>query len=135
MAEKLSADELEKLAGAATARPWYALEEIAEYEGFEISSPAQHCISTYEDDTCDAVAWMGPGGGGDEKENAANADFIAYLANHATAIADVVRENEKFRDALTSIAEYWNGSENNSAMSDALGYIVSTAREALGETK
>lgn len=100
MGSKLNADEIDRLAAAATKAPWYALEELPECGEFESPPPAQHCISTYEDDTCDAVAWMGPGFSQSEEEDAANAALIAYLRNHAAEISEAIRENARLRELL-----------------------------------
>ena len=40
-------------------------------------------------------------------------------------------EIERKNKALESIAEYWNQSENDRAMSDALFYMIDTAEQAL----
>jgi hypothetical protein len=38
-------------------------------------------------------------------------------------------------NALISIEEYWNGSQNERAMSDALAYITATAAEAIAKAQ
>ena len=40
-------------------------------------------------------------------------------------------ENEKLKDALEHIIEYWNGSDNYKATTDALREIIETAEQAL----
>lgn len=40
-------------------------------------------------------------------------------------------ERDTYRDALVSISEYWNRSENDKAMNDALYYMIDTAESAL----
>lgn len=54
------------------------------------------------------------------------ADFIIALE---TAIL------EEIEKPLESIVEYWNRSENSSAMSDALYHNIDTAKEALSIIK
>jgi hypothetical protein len=41
----------------------------------------------------------------------------------------------EMRDALIHIEEYWNGSETNGAMADALHEIGATARAALAKSR
>jgi len=42
-------------------------------------------------------------------------------------------ENEKLKEALEHIIEYWNGSENQGAMLDTLNEILDTTEQALQE--
>ena len=54
-----------------------------------------------------------------------------WLINGAHAdIAWLVGEVERLREAMQHIREYWNGSETNGAMSDALEEILATADKA-----
>jgi len=80
-------------------------------------------------------------------ENAANAwrtyhaDRTNRLVIEHARLTDSLRarlaaagtgEGEKrYREALESIAEYWNGSHNETAMHDACNHAVDTARSAL----
>lgn len=41
--------------------------------------------------------------------------------------------NQKMREALEHIIEYWNRDQNESAMADALFHIIETAEEALAQ--
>ena len=42
-------------------------------------------------------------------------------------------DNERLREALEHIQEYWNGDGNNVAMSDALSEILRTCEQALAK--
>ncbi len=44
-------------------------------------------------------------------------------------------QNERYRTALIHILEYWNESENDTAMCDALHEMMGTADTALKETE
>lgn len=46
-------------------------------------------------------------------------------------IEQLQAENEKLKEALEHIIEYWNGSDNYRATADALEEIIETARQAL----
>lgn len=83
MSEKLSADELEKLAAAATERPWGVNCHGAFW------SEAERCD--------DGVLYLGA------TICPADAEIVVYLANHATDIAAVVRENERLKAELAEI--------------------------------
>lgn len=54
--------------------------------------------------------------------------------DHLTAeLSQVKAERDRMREALVSIEEYWNRSENDNAMNDALYYMIETAQQALAE--
>jgi len=46
---------------------------------------------------------------------------------------DQAAEIARLREALTHIAEYWNRSENDTAMNDALFHMIETAEAALAQ--
>lgn len=58
-----------------------------------------------------------------ENSNQAGENFVVGAANW-----------EILRDALISIEEYWNRDQNETAMADALWYIVGAASDALKST-
>lgn len=132
---ELSADELERLAGAATARPW--VDELMH----------DYVIIVQADDSGGPIAEFNglPG-----KDCQANAAFIVYLANHAAAVADVVRENERLRNGLQQLDRLYQSLESPQSDYQAgfqrgvetVGIFfredllaMEAAREALGETK
>lgn len=53
------------------------------------------------------------------------------LAQLRAELAEARAVVEKQGDALTHIAEYWNRSENDKAMNDALYHMIDTAEAAL----
>jgi len=59
----------------------------------------------------------------------------AELTTLRQQLAEAKAVVEKLRDALLHIAEYWNRSENDKAMSDALYHMIDTAEAALAAQK
>ena len=51
----------------------------------------------------------------------------------ARKYCEAKREIARLREALTHIAEYWNRSENDTAMNDALFHMIETAEGALAQ--
>lgn len=50
-------------------------------------------------------------------------------------IEQLQAENERLKEALEHILEYWNRDENQMAMSDALWHFIETAEQALKDSK
>jgi len=77
----------------------------------------------------------------DGRDGFADMDVVrAYKSGHRDArhaAAEIANEADaeiaRLRDALTHIAEYWNRSENDTAMNDALFHMIETAEGALAQ--
>lgn len=59
-----------------------------------------------------------------ENSNQAGEDFVVAAA-----------ASQAMLDALISIEEYWNRDQNETAMADALWYIVGTAADAITKAR
>ena len=59
------------------------------------------------------------------------ARHVAIACELATECERLRAENERLRDALIYIEEYWNRDQNEKAMADACWHAVETARAAL----
>lgn len=135
--------ELKRLAEAATPGPWYV--QYGDDEQFMCMT----AVSTNnrrkqnegqfdsEDDGIVAVTYHQtyPFVSPDDTSDG-NSAYIA-AANPATVlhllseIARLTAENKALGEALQHIAEYWNRSENDRAMNDALYHMIETAEAAL----
>ena len=62
--------------------------------------------------------------------DASVAVLIANLA-HSQALTSQAARVRELEEALTHIVEYWNRSENDRAMSDALYHMIETAEATL----
>lgn len=68
-----------------------------------------------------------------------HAEFVRKIEDRTRAALLKWREfdrhdSRKLKDALIHIAEYWNGSENETAMADACHHVADVARQALEGT-
>lgn len=54
-----------------------------------------------------------------------------YAKAFERIITRLTTERNEYKDALVSIAEYWNRSENDRAMNDALYYMIDKAGDTL----
>jgi hypothetical protein len=66
-------------------------------------------------------------------DTSAGVNMFADAANYAhhQALASQAARVRELEEALTHIVEYWNRSENDRAMSDALYHMIETAQAAL----
>jgi cell division septum initiation protein DivIVA len=59
------------------------------------------------------------------------AELEAQVAEWQARTIREGEERDRLREALKSIAEYWNQDQNESAMADACWHAINTARVAL----
>lgn len=68
-----------ELAQAATPMPWYQQVDCSQLDE-NGNCPVGRCVSIYEDDICDAIAWMS-----DREDSSQNHAYIIEACNHYPA--------------------------------------------------